>query len=260
MRAVRPGVQGRGRGNGEDRGGPEGVPSDANLLSAYASSPSWRTPAASSASGSTAGLTGRLPQSPGTGWRRAGDRGTRCRLSRMPWLWARSGWWADDQTVRFGSVRHSTPPGHPGTRVWCRAAREELVITARTGRGARGDRPAPAVGPGQPADPRRALPAPSRRERAPAAQAGGRRPRRKRSSWPSATAHGGGSPRPPPPARPGSGRRWPARSSWSAVVGAEKVDAALGLAAIAGRFADSDLASIIDHLAAERGDRRGCAG
>ena len=42
----------------------------------------------------------------------------------------------DDQTVRFGSVRYSTPPGHAGTRVWCRVAGEELVITARTGRGA----------------------------------------------------------------------------------------------------------------------------
>jgi hypothetical protein len=38
----------------------------------------------------------------------------------------------------------------------------------------------------------------------------------------------------------------------AAVVGANRVDAALGLAAIAGRFADGDLASIIDHLAAER--------
>ena len=38
----------------------------------------------------------------------------------------------------------------------------------------------------------------------------------------------------------------------AAVVGADRVDAALGLAAIAGRFADGDLASIIDHLAAER--------
>ena len=38
----------------------------------------------------------------------------------------------------------------------------------------------------------------------------------------------------------------------ASVVGADKVDAALGLAAIAGRFADGDLASIIDHLAAER--------
>lgn len=32
------------------------------------------------------------------------------------------------------------------------------------------------------------------------------------------------------------------------VVGAEKVDQALGLAAIAGRFGGSDLASILDHL------------
>ena len=38
----------------------------------------------------------------------------------------------------------------------------------------------------------------------------------------------------------------------AAVVGADRVDAALGLAAIAGRSADGDLASIIDHLAAER--------
>jgi hypothetical protein len=37
----------------------------------------------------------------------------------------------------------------------------------------------------------------------------------------------------------------------AAVVGADRTDAALGLAAIAGRFADGDLASIIDHLAAE---------
>jgi hypothetical protein len=42
----------------------------------------------------------------------------------------------DDQTIRFGSVRYSTPPGHAGTRVWCRVAGQELVITARTGRGA----------------------------------------------------------------------------------------------------------------------------
>ena len=38
----------------------------------------------------------------------------------------------------------------------------------------------------------------------------------------------------------------------AAVVGAERTDAALGLAAIAGRFGDGDLVSIIDHLAAER--------
>jgi predicted butyrate kinase (DUF1464 family) len=38
----------------------------------------------------------------------------------------------------------------------------------------------------------------------------------------------------------------------AAIVGAGRVDAALGLAAIAGRFAGGDLPSIIDHLAAER--------
>jgi hypothetical protein len=36
----------------------------------------------------------------------------------------------------------------------------------------------------------------------------------------------------------------------AAVVGAQPVDQALGLAAIAGRFDDGDLASILDHLAA----------
>ena len=38
----------------------------------------------------------------------------------------------EDQTVRVGSVRYSTPPGHVGTRVWCRAVGEELVIVAMT--------------------------------------------------------------------------------------------------------------------------------
>jgi hypothetical protein len=36
------------------------------------------------------------------------------------------------------------------------------------------------------------------------------------------------------------------------MLGSDRVDGALGLAVIAGRFADGDLASIIDHLAAER--------
>ncbi len=35
----------------------------------------------------------------------------------------------------------------------------------------------------------------------------------------------------------------------AALVGAERVDAALGVAATAGRFAEADLASIVDHLA-----------
>jgi transposase len=41
----------------------------------------------------------------------------------------------DDQTIRFGSVRYSTPPGHVGSKVWCRVVGEELAVVARTGTG-----------------------------------------------------------------------------------------------------------------------------
>ena len=157
----------------------------------------------------------------------------------------------DDQTIRFGSVRYSTPPGHAGQRVWCRVAGQELVITARTGRGA-----------GEVT--RHRLPVPGS-------------PRILDEHYPDHP--GGNGPRQPRP-RPrteaeaaflaiGEGaQRWLAEAAASgaarirskmaraaelaAVVGADRVDAALGLAAIAGRFADGDLASIIDHMAAER--------
>jgi transposase len=158
---------------------------------------------------------------------------------------------ADDQTVRFGSVRYSTPPGHAGTRVWCRVAGDELVITARTGRGAAEITRHRLSVPGSPQ---------IRGEHYPD-HPGGNGPRQPR-------------PRPRTEAETaflqiGDGaRRWLAEAAASgtarirskmaravelaAVVGAGQVDAALGLAAIAGRFADSDLPSIIDHLAAER--------
>ena len=157
----------------------------------------------------------------------------------------------DDQTVRFGSVRYSTPPGHAGTRVWCRAAGEELVITARTGRGAAEIARHRLSVPGSPSICDEHYPH----------HPGGNGPRQPR-------------PRPRTEAEAaflaiGDGaQRWLAEAAASgaarirskmaravelaAVVGADKVDAALGLAAIAGRFADGDLASIIDHLAAER--------
>ena len=47
----------------------------------------------------------------------------------------------EDQTVRFGSVRYSTPPGHVGDRVWCRVHGSELVIVARDWQRAGRDRP-----------------------------------------------------------------------------------------------------------------------
>ena len=43
----------------------------------------------------------------------------------------------EDQTIRFGSVRYSTPPGHVGARVWCRVVGEELAIVAMTATPAR---------------------------------------------------------------------------------------------------------------------------
>ena len=36
-----------------------------------------------------------------------------------------------DQTIRFGSVRYSTPPGLVGNEVWVRVEGEELLITAK---------------------------------------------------------------------------------------------------------------------------------
>jgi len=157
----------------------------------------------------------------------------------------------DDQTVRFGSVRYSTPPGHIGTRVWCRAAGEELVITARTGRGAAEIARHRLSVPGSPQICDEHYPD----------HPGGNGPRQPR-------------PRPRTQAEAefleiGDGaQRWLAEAAASgaarirskmaravelaAVVGADRVGAALGLAAIAGRFADGDLPSIIDHLATER--------
>jgi hypothetical protein len=157
----------------------------------------------------------------------------------------------DDQTVRFGSVRYSTPPGYTGTRVWCRVAGTELVITARTGPGAAEITRHQLSVPGSPQildehyphhpggnGPRQPRPKP-RTEAEAAFLAIGDGAQR----WLAEAAASGAS----------RIRSKMARAvELAAVVGAARVDAALGLAAIAGRFADGDLASIIDHLAAER--------
>lgn len=39
----------------------------------------------------------------------------------------------DDQTIRWGSVRYSTPDGHQGAEVWCRVVGDELVIVGGDG-------------------------------------------------------------------------------------------------------------------------------
>lgn len=43
----------------------------------------------------------------------------------------------DDQTIRYGSVRYSTPPGWVGEQVWCRVEGEELVIVGAGEQGLR---------------------------------------------------------------------------------------------------------------------------
>lgn len=158
-----------------------------------------------------------------------------------------------DQTIRFGSVRYSTPDGHQGNKVWCRVTGEELVITARIQ-----------------AEGRQGLVEIARHELSTPGN-----PRIRPEHYP----HHPDQPLPREPRiRPrteleiaflglGEGaRRWLVEAGatgvsrirakmtraieLAAVIGAGEVDGALGLAAIAGRFAEDDLASILDHLAA----------
>jgi hypothetical protein len=155
---------------------------------------------------------------------------------------------ADDQTIRLGSVRYSVPRPFVGTEVWVRVAGDEVVIVARTeaglaeiarharstpgrpriddahfldhpeGRGSRGARPRP-VAPGEIAF--LAL--------GPGAQA-----------WLVEAAAAGAS----------RVRAKMARAvELAALVGRERVEVALAEAAVAGRFAEGDLPSILDYLA-----------
>jgi hypothetical protein len=156
----------------------------------------------------------------------------------------------DDQTIRFGSVRYSTPPGHWDTVVWCRVAGDELVITARTAAGAAEIARHKLSVPGKPViagehypdhpggnGPRQPVPKPQSEAEA-AFLAIGEGAHR----WLAEAAACGA----------GRIRSKMARAvELSAVVGRARTDAALGLAAVAGRFAGGDLASIVDHLGAE---------
>jgi transposase len=156
-----------------------------------------------------------------------------------------------DQTVRFGSVRYSTPPGLVGREVWVRVDGEELVITAQTGHGL-----------GEVARHRLSTPG---------------NPRIDLAHYPDHPQDPDGTPR-PPKVRAGSDAEQaflalgPGAHAWlveaaasgaqrvrskmhaavelSALVGVEPVDAALGLAAAAGRFGDGDLLSIVTHQSA----------
>ena len=154
----------------------------------------------------------------------------------------------DDQTVRFGSVRYSTPPGFVGAKVFCRVAGEELVIVADTPGGLAEITRHVLSTPGNPRivdahypnHPGGNLPRP-------------RRPKARTAAEDAFLGLGEGAHRWLIEAAATGVARVRAKMDHAvqlaALLGAQRVDQALGLAAIAGRFADDDLASICDHLA-----------
>jgi transposase len=157
-----------------------------------------------------------------------------------------------DQTIRFGSVRYSTPPGLIGREVWARVDGEELVITAAL-------------------DHRQGLVEVARHRLSTPGN-----PRIDLAHYPDHPQQPDGSPRPPQPKGRSDAEKaflalGPGAHAWlveaaavgaqrvrskmtaavelAALVGVEPVDAALGVAAAAGRFADGDLLAIVQHRA-----------
>jgi transposase len=166
-----------------------------------------------------------------------------------------------DQTVRVGNVRYSTPPGLVGAEVWVRAHGEELVVVADLATLPlrptwAGDGP-----PGLAEVARHRLSTPGN-------------PRIVPAHYPDHPQDASGAPRPPkvkpvtdaeaaflalgPGAREwlieagaaGASRvraKMAGAVELAALAGADAVDAALGIAAAAARFADDDLLSIVRH-------------
>jgi transposase len=159
-----------------------------------------------------------------------------------------------DQTVRVGSVRYSVPEDWVGHEVWCRVEGDELVIVGRGEDGglhevARHELSTPGhprindehyphhrLGNGPPV---RAVHPKSDAEREFCALGEGAE-RWLREACATGVAR--------------IGAKMADAVALAALVGATEVDRALGTAALAGRFADTDLASIVEHRS-----RRGAA-
>ena len=170
-----------------------------------------------------------------------------------------------DQTISFGSVRYSTPPGLVGAEVWVRADGDELVIVADLNtlflRPPWADERG-ALGLVEVARHRLSTPG---------------RPRIDLGHYPDHPQSPDGGPRVPQPKATtaaekaflglGSGAHaWLIEAAaagaqrvrskmreaveLAALVGTDTVDSALGVAATAGRFADGDLLAIVEHRAA----------
>jgi hypothetical protein len=167
-----------------------------------------------------------------------------------------------DQTVRFGSVRYSTPPGLVGAEVWVRVAGVELVMIT--------DLDALPQVPDWAGDRRGLVEVARHRLSTPGT------PSIDLSHYPDHPQDPDGGPRVPRPRARSQAERdflalgdgahaWLIEASaagvsrirakmaaaceLAALVGADDVDAALGIAAAAGRFAEGDVAAIVDHQA-----------
>ena len=154
----------------------------------------------------------------------------------------------DDQTIRLGSVRYSVPRLFVGAEVWVRVAGDEVVIVARTDAGLAEIARHARSTPGQPrVDPAHYPDHPDGRG------ARGARLRPVERGELAFLALGAGA------------ETWLVEAATSgtvrvrskmaravelaALVGTGRVEAALAVAASAGRFAEDDLASILDHQA-----------
>jgi hypothetical protein len=153
----------------------------------------------------------------------------------------------DDQTIRFGSVRYSTPPGHIGARVWCRVIGHELAIVAMTEGGTMEICRHRLSTPGNPRilDVHYPDHPDGSRLRIP-------RPRPRTAAEVAFLAIGDGAQAWLVEAAASGATRVRAKMAraveFASIVGTTRVDAALGLAATAGRFADTDLGAILDYL------------
>ncbi|MGH9057987.1 MAG: Mu transposase domain-containing protein, partial [Acidimicrobiales bacterium] len=153
----------------------------------------------------------------------------------------------DDQTIRFGSVRYSLPKAWVGQEVWCRVSGEELVVVGRGPAGLVEVHRHELSTPGHP----RVLD-----EHYPGYPPGNGpriRPLRPKDDAERAfLALGDGAERWLREACGAGVARIRAKMSQAvelaALVGATPVDRALGMAALASRFEEGDLASILDHL------------
>jgi hypothetical protein len=240
------------------------VPTEANLLDAYPD----MTALQAACDAFCAGVNGRRHRETGAvpAQRLAEERARLHVLPSAPYAAAlgQTRLVNTDQTVRFGSVRYSTPPGLVGTEVWVRAAGDELVIVADLNSLALrpGWAPAPPAGLVEVA--RHALSTPGR-------------PRIELSHYPDHPQDPSGAPRPPAPKPTNPAETaflalGPGAEAWlveaaaagavrvrakmaaavelAALTSPAEVDAALGVAAAAGRFAEDDLLAIVRHRAA----------